>query len=561
MADTIPGTNVPSIVWGTTGPQIPTGPAVLAGVRADYNIAFNVTFNFNLNTPQGQLTSTDAAVINNAYQFWGWLYTQVDPAFATGRMQDAIARINFLTRNSAEATTIQVSCLGAANTPLPAGPTSFATVVDSAGNIYQATQAVTIPVGGAITLAFACTVPGPVAVPASVKIYQAIAGWDTATLVSGVEGQIAESPQQFELRRQQSVAANAVNSNTAILGAVLSVPGVLDAYVIDNPTNSPATIGGFTLVARSIYVAVTGGAAVDVAQAIRRKKPPGIPMNGNTSQVVADTNPAYSPPFPTYTIIWETPAALPTYWAVTIANSTLVPADALTQVRTAIVNAFNGTAPNASSNNPVPPRARIGSTIFASQYAAVVAALGSWAAPKTLFVGSANTAGAVVVGSIAGTTMTVTAITSGTLAAGQFVSGFDSVGAITVGSQIVAQLTGSPGGTGTYQITNSQTLAGATFTGTGSGTNLTASAVTGLIGIGDVISGTGVPAGTKIVSQTSGPVGGAGVYVTSGATTSSGNAITAGIVITGVAADQNFVSVGIAQEPTIDPNNILLVLS
>jgi hypothetical protein len=66
------------------------------------------------------------------------------------------------------------------------------------------------------------------------------------------------------------------------------------------------------------------------------------------------------------------------------------------------------------------------------------------------------------------------------------------------------------------------------FTGTGSGTNLTAASVTGVIKVGDTISGTGVTAGTTIVSQTSGTTGGAGVYVTSAATTSSGDSLTAG---------------------------------
>lgn len=69
--------------------------------------------------------------------------------------------------------------------------------------------------------------------------------------------------------------------------------------------------------------------------------------------------------------------------------------------------------------------------------------------------------------------------------------------------------------------------AGATFTGSGSGTNLTTSAVTGVIHIGATIAGTGVPVGTTIVSQTSGTTGAAGVYVTSGATTSSGASLTA----------------------------------
>jgi hypothetical protein len=66
------------------------------------------------------------------------------------------------------------------------------------------------------------------------------------------------------------------------------------------------------------------------------------------------------------------------------------------------------------------------------------------------------------------------------------------------------------------------------FTGTGSGTNLTTTSVTGVILKGDTVSGTGVPAGTTIVSQTSGTAGGAGVYVTSAATTSSGASLTSG---------------------------------
>jgi hypothetical protein len=69
---------------------------------------------------------------------------------------------------------------------------------------------------------------------------------------------------------------------------------------------------------------------------------------------------------------------------------------------------------------------------------------------------------------------------------------------------------------------------GASFTATGSSTNLTTSAVTGYIKPGAAVTGTGVPAGTYIVSQTSGTAGGAGVYVTSAATTSSGASLTSG---------------------------------
>ena len=67
---------------------------------------------------------------------------------------------------------------------------------------------------------------------------------------------------------------------------------------------------------------------------------------------------------------------------------------------------------------------------------------------------------------------------------------------------------------------------GASFTGSGSGTNLTIGSVTGLISAGDTVLGSGVPANTVIVSQTSGTTGGAGVYVTNNATTSSAASLT-----------------------------------
>lgn len=81
------------------------------------------------------------------------------------------------------------------------------------------------------------------------------------------------------------------------------------------------------------------------------------------------------------------------------------------------------------------------------------------------------------------------------------------------------------------QLSSSVGLASCTrasFTGTGSGTSLTTTSVTGIILAGDAVTGTGVPAGTTILSQTSGTTGGAGVYVTSQATTSSGASLTSG---------------------------------
>lgn len=63
--------------------------------------------------------------------------------------------------------------------------------------------------------------------------------------------------------------------------------------------------------------------------------------------------------------------------------------------------------------------------------------------------------------SITGTTMIVTAVGSGVLVAGQTLTG----SGVTAGTQIVSQLTGAAGSTGTYTVTPSQTVASTTITG------------------------------------------------------------------------------------------------
>lgn len=70
-----------------------------------------------------------------------------------------------------------------------------------------------------------------------------------------------------------------------------------------------------------------------------------------------------------------------------------------------------------------------------------------------------GTLGAAFTGAIAGTTLTVSAMTSGTLAVGQFVDG----PGVTADTYITALGTGT-GGTGTYTVNNSQTVASEALT-------------------------------------------------------------------------------------------------
>jgi hypothetical protein len=74
-----------------------------------------------------------------------------------------------------------------------------------------------------------------------------------------------------------------------------------------------------------------------------------------------------------------------------------------------------------------------------------------------------TTATAQVTGSIAGTTLTVTAVTSGTLVIGQKITATGIVGDATYGTCVITALGTGTGGTGTYTVSASQTLGSRTI--------------------------------------------------------------------------------------------------
>ena len=167
---------------------------------------------------------------------------------------------------------------------------------------------------------------------------------------------------------------------SAVQGSVLSVEGVADAYVSENPTDTPVTIGGVAIAPYSIYVAAYGGTDADVAQAIWSKKPPGCGYTGDTTATVVDSGSGYQLPYPSYDVTFQRPAALPVYIDVTIADNGTVPSDAVAQIRNAVVAAFNGEDGG--------PRARIGSTLYALRFVGPIVSLGTWAQVISIAIGA-----------------------------------------------------------------------------------------------------------------------------------------------------------------------------
>lgn len=99
---------------------------------------------------------------------------------------------------------------------------------------------------------------------------------------------------------------------------------------------------------------------------------------------------------------------------------------------------------------------------FGSNWQTIAADSNPWRGHGLMVMAPAADAGAVsFTGSISGTTLTVTAVASGTLGNGFAIT--DAAGGIATTS-ICYQLTGTPGGIGTYLVSKSQTRAGGAMT-------------------------------------------------------------------------------------------------
>ena len=519
-------TNVPQVTLGPNGFIAPQQSAVLAGEQADIDEAFGGNVNFQAGTAANQIATTNAAVISNSNALLQALFNGIDPAYAAGRMQDAICRIYFLTRIPGSSTVAQVVCSGLPTTQIPVG----ALLQADDGNLYSCTEAGVIPISGSITLEFACNVQGPIACPAQTfTIYQSIPGWDTAiSSTDGVLGANVESRAAFEARRQGSVAQNSNGMLASIRGALLgntatgepSVPGVLDVYTDENfnsypksvgpaavivgsisgttltvssvtsgtvtigqsinitldlvtgvtlptaititggsgtswtisgaatvPSNTSINLGGVIILPNSIYVAVAGGEASAIAQAIWSKKNPGCGYTGNTTENAYDTSPPYPPPGIAYPVTFEVPENVEVYFNVPIINNAGIPSNAVTLIQNAIIAAFTG------ADGGIP--AQIGGTVQSSRFTAGITGLGAWAQLATMGIATGVDTPAVEIAAatIAGTTLTVTSVTSGTLAVGQAILGTG----VSEGTFIIGLGTGT-GGNGTYMVSVAQTV-------------------------------------------------------------------------------------------------------
>jgi hypothetical protein len=152
-----------------------------------------------------------------------------------------------------------------------------------------------------------------------------------------------------------------------------------------------------------------------------------------------------------------------------------------------------------------------GATSYSAVAALIQSALNGTQVSDATFTGAIATQNASFIGSIAGNTLSVSTVSSGSLAPGAAVTGAAN------GTTITSQISGTTGGAGTYIVSVPQQLAATALTATYG--VLTVSAVaSGTISTGQTVVASGVTNGTQITGLGTG-TGLAGTYYVSPAQT------------------------------------------
>lgn len=276
------------------GLTVNTTLEIVASLTAAFQSIYGPDINMGPNSPDGQMIGILAQAIQDNLQ----LLTQVYNSFAVessfGSVLDQRVAMSGIVRDQGTYTLAYVDVTATTALTLPGqdvliatpGATVF-TVSDTAGNQFQLQTSYAFGGAGTVTLLFVALTLGqiqtaPNTIQTIATVFPGISSVNNPSTANDVEGLPEETDPQLKIRRVNSYFLQAVAPADAIRAALLQVAGCVDAYVAENDTTG-AALG---VPAHGIWVIVNGGATVDIATAIYRKKNAGCAVTGAQSYAV-----------------------------------------------------------------------------------------------------------------------------------------------------------------------------------------------------------------------------------------------------------------------------------
>ena len=289
------------------GISAPDYQTVLTTITGFFQQIYGSDAYLDPDSKDGQMVALVALAINDANNTAIAVYNSFSPATGMGAGLSINVKINGITRDGANNSTVDVLITGTIGLEIVNG-----SVKDTNSITWTLPASVVIGTDGTVLVTATCATAGAVAALAGTVtgINTPTRGWISVTNPnSATVGNAVETDAELRIRQSQSTALASVTPFDALDGALANIAGVVRHKLYENDTG---TVDANGLPAHSITAIVDGGDINDIASTLRLKKGQGVSTNGTTAVTVTDSkgNP--------HDINFSRPVIVPIYAVITL---------------------------------------------------------------------------------------------------------------------------------------------------------------------------------------------------------------------------------------------------
>ncbi|EOI7429813.1 baseplate J/gp47 family protein [Yersinia enterocolitica] len=268
-----------ALQFNNNGLEIDTFRDLFQTLSDAYKDIYGQDIDLDQESPDGQRVVIEAQARTDIEASLQWLYSQIDPDFNTGDMQQIIAKLHglYLRPGSRSQRDLNVA------TDRPVFLYSGYKIRDQSNQVWFVRQNVTIPAGTTTVTFFAQDfgkVTGLIA-DTFTQLTPELGVLSITADAVAVVGRDEETPEEFRQRRNRSLENPATGSTGAIFAKVAQLPGVTDLNIGENDTKVDNQVTGIP--ANSIWLVVEGGAVSDIVEVMIKQKGGGTGVKGEVT--------------------------------------------------------------------------------------------------------------------------------------------------------------------------------------------------------------------------------------------------------------------------------------
>lgn len=297
-------------ILDATGLTVKTFTELVTGLTTGLQGIYGADINVDQNSPDGQEIGIFSQAGVDVRELIVDTYNSFDPDRAVGTVLDERVAINNIQREGGTFTIQPIDITVNATITLAGLDADFNnvngtgyTVQDNAGNQFILENTVTLTAGTstqnfrAAKIGVVTPIVNTITNPVTIVIPVTAINNPAAALFIG---QNQETDAQLRVRRSKSVALGSTGYLNGLLGAILNLPGVVDAVLYQNVTSITDVNG---IPGHCIWLVVDGGSSSDIGNTIYDKISGGCNMRGDQSLTITQESGN------TLTVRWDNPVA------------------------------------------------------------------------------------------------------------------------------------------------------------------------------------------------------------------------------------------------------------